>query len=79
MYLRKNDKLRSLTLEGNLCGPKTAMEFGKTLKMNTTLKVLNLESNQLAAENGADQIGIYEFVECLPENTTLLSLSVANN
>ena len=54
MYLRKNDQLRTLTLEGNLCGPKTAMEFGKTLKVNTTLKCLNLDSNQLAAENGSD-------------------------
>lgn len=78
-YLRKNQHMRSISLEGNLCGPKTASEFGKTLQTNTTLKCLNLESNQLAAENGSDLGGIYEFVEFLPKNTTLLSLSVANN
>ena len=53
-YLRRNTHLRKLELEGNLLGPKTAMEFGKTLKVNTSLKVLNLDSNQLAAEGGAD-------------------------
>lgn len=79
MYLRKNTQMRSISLEGNMCGPKTAMEFGKTLQQNRTLKQLNLDSNQLAAENGSDQIGIYEFVEFLPKNTTLLSLSIANN
>ena len=78
-YLRKNVTLRSLHMEGNLCGPKTATEFAKTLKVNTSLKLLNLESNALAAENGADVIGVYEFAEFIPENTTLLSLSVANN
>ena len=38
MYLRKNTMMRSLSLEGNMCGPKTAMEFGKTLQLNQTLK-----------------------------------------
>jgi hypothetical protein len=79
MYLRRNTLLRSVSLEGNMCGPKTAMEFGKALQVNKTLKCLNFDSNQLAAENGSDQIGIYEFVEFLPKNTTLLSLSISNN
>ena len=79
MYLRKNKSIRSVSLEGNICGVKTAAEFGKTLKMNVTLKSLNLENNLLAAENGSDPIGIYEFAEFFPQNTTLLSLSVANN
>lgn len=54
MYLRKNKALRAVSLEGNQLGPKTASELGKTLKINTTLKQLNLEGNALAAENGAD-------------------------
>ena len=62
-----------------MLGPKTAMEFGKTLKVNKTLMFLNLESNTLASLDGADSIGMYEFMKFLPENTTLLSLSIANN
>ena len=78
-YVKKSKTLRSLSMEGNMCGPKTAAEFGKTLKTNNILKYLNLEGNQLAAENGADAVGIYEFADFLPHNTTLLSLSIANN
>ena len=40
---------------------------------------LNLEANQLNSENGSDPWGLYEFVEFLDHNTTLLSLNVANN
>ena len=53
-YLRKNNILRKLELEGNLLGPKTAIELGKSLKVNTGLKLLDLESNQLCADNGSD-------------------------
>ena len=67
-YLRKNNILRKLELEGNLLGPKTAIELGKSLKVNTGLKLLDLESNQLCADNGSDQIGLYEFVEFLEHN-----------
>ena len=78
-YVRKNNTLRKLELEGNVLGPKTAMEFGKTLKTNTALKTLNLESNTLASLDGSDSIGMYEFLKFFPENKTLLSLNIANN
>lgn len=47
--------------------------------MNTGLKLLDLEGNQLVGGDANDQIGLYEFVEFLDSNTTLLSLNIANN
>jgi len=58
--LVSNKTLRKLELEGNLLGPQSARAFGKSLKKNTTLKVLDLESNQLTQE-GQDFLGIYDF------------------
>lgn len=77
--LQYNKNLRKLELEGNLLGPQSASAFGHALKINKNLMVLNLESNQLNAENGSDPWGLYDFVEFLDSNTTLLSLNVANN
>jgi hypothetical protein len=45
--LYTNKTLRKIELEGNLLGIKTAAEFGKALKVNSTLRYLDLESNQL--------------------------------
>ena len=76
--LYTNKTLRKLELEGNSLGPKTALEFGKALKKNKTLKFLNLESNQLTMD-GNEMFGIYEIVEALEVNKTLLSLNMTNN
>lgn len=78
MMLNSNKKLRKLELEGNALGPKSLAEFGRTLKINTTLKYLDLESNQLTVE-GNEPWGFYEFVDFLEHNKTLLSLNLANN
>lgn len=43
--LVSNNVLRKLELEGNNLGPQSARAFGKSLKKNTTLRVLDLESN----------------------------------
>ncbi len=43
--LYTNNTLRKLELDGNLLGPKSAAEFGKALKVNKSLKLLDLESN----------------------------------
>ena len=45
--LKTNRYLRKLELEGNFLGPLTAKEFGKSLKVNTTLKYLDLDNNYL--------------------------------
>ena len=76
--LNTNNTLRKLELEGNLMGPKSATEFGKALKNNKTLRFLDLESNQLT-HDGIEFRGIYDLVEFLDHNTTLLSLNLANN
>jgi len=76
--LRTNKTLRKIELEGNILGPKSASEFGKALKENKTLKYLDLESNNLTVD-GQEFRGIYDLVEFLDNNTTLLSLNLANN
>lgn len=48
--LYTNSTLRKLDLEGNLLGPKSAIEFGEALKHNKSIKSLNLESNQLTVD-----------------------------
>ena len=48
--LYTNNTLRKLELDGNLLGPKSAAEFGKALKVNKSLKLLDLESNQLTVD-----------------------------
>jgi hypothetical protein len=74
-----NNVLRKLELEGNLLGPNSAREFGKALKINKTLLLLDLESNQLASEDGGDPSGVIEFAKALCHNKHLLSLNVAFN
>jgi Ran GTPase-activating protein (RanGAP) involved in mRNA processing and transport len=62
--LVSNKTLRKLELEGNLIGPQSARAFGKSLKKNITLRVLDLESNQLT-QDGQDMQGIYDFVKVM--------------
>jgi hypothetical protein len=45
--LLENKILRKLELEGNLLGPNSARAFGDALKSNKTLRLLDLESNNL--------------------------------
>ena len=65
--LNSNSTLRKLELEGNLLGPKSAIEFGEALKYNTSLKYLNLESNQLTVD-GQEMYGIIQMFEFLSHN-----------
>jgi len=74
-----NKKLRKLELEGNCLGSKTAKELGLALHVNATLRVLDLESNQLSPQDSNDSTGITKFIEGVKANTTLLCLNVANN
>lgn len=76
--LYTNNTLRKLELDGNLLGPKSAAEFGKALKVNRSLKLLDLESNQLTVD-GQEMWGVYELVEFLDQNKTLLSINLSNN
>lgn len=68
-----------LELEGNLLGPKAALEFGKTLKdKNKTLRYLDLENNYLT-DSGATYDEVKSFSDCLLTNNSLLHLNLANN
>jgi Leucine-rich repeat (LRR) protein len=76
--LFSNKVLRSLQLEGNNLGPKSAKEFGIALRVNNTLRLLDLESNQLT-QDGEDLAGIVQFINALQHNKSLTSLNLANN
>ena len=76
--LLTNKTLRKLELEGNTLGTKTASSFGKALKHNKTLQFLDLEGNQLTGD-GEDFQGLQEMLRALEDNTSLLSLNLANN
>lgn len=76
--LYTNKTLRKIELEGNLLGPKTIKEFGKALKHNKSLMLLDLESNQFTRE-GEDRDCIEFFINALENNKHLLSLNMANN
>lgn len=69
--------MRKLELEGNLLGTETAKAFGKALRINTTLKALDLENNSLCGEGNYE--GMIEFIKALETNTSLISLNIGNN
>ena len=74
-----NKALLKLELEGNLLGPKTALEFGKVLKeSNKTLRYLDIENNYLT-NSGASYDEVKSFSDCLLTNKTLLHLNLGNN
>jgi len=76
--LFSNKVLRSLQLEGTNLGPKSAKEIGIALRVNNTLRLLDLESNQLT-QDGEDLAGIVQFINALQHNKSLTSLNLANN
>ena len=81
--IKKKKKLRRLELEGNFLGPKTATAFGDALKVNNTLRYLDLENNNLTKiegnDNELDTKGIEDLLQGLKSNTMLISLNLANN
>eukprot|EP00356_Strombidium_inclinatum_P016825 CAMPEP_0170505090 /NCGR_PEP_ID=MMETSP0208-20121228/49795_1 /TAXON_ID=197538 /ORGANISM="Strombidium inclinatum, Strain S3" /LENGTH=289 /DNA_ID=CAMNT_0010785713 /DNA_START=176 /DNA_END=1041 /DNA_ORIENTATION=- len=72
-----NMTLRTLEIEGNRLGPRTAEAFGAALKANMGLKLLDLSNNSLTAE-GQDQSGMMALFDSLPFNTTLQTLIVSS-
>ena len=76
--LLTNKTLRKLELEGNCLGLMTAKAFALALRKNRTLRYLDLESNNLCHE-GEENQGVEDMIQALAQNTTLLSLNLANN
>lgn len=76
--LKKNKKLRRLELEGNFFGPEATKYFAEALKINKTLRYLDLENNNLT-NRGEDDSGIEALFESLENNTMLISLNLSNN
>jgi hypothetical protein len=71
--------LQQLELGGNLLGPRTLAEFGRSLRpengsVPSGLRGLNLESNPVTSL-GADLSGISEFSDMLEFNSTLRAIN----
>ena len=56
----------------------TARVFALALRKNTTLRYLDLESNNLTNDTEENN-GVEEMIQALAVNKTLLSLNLANN
>merc|ERR1712176_1730558 len=67
-----------LEIVANNLGVQSAEAIGKALKVNESLRSLNLESNNLTA-SGSDQKGIIKLSEALHENRTLRVLMLSKN
>jgi len=76
--LLKNTHLQKLECEGNNLGVAAATKIGEALKVNETLRSLNLESNNLTA-SGNDQQGVIKLAEALEVNRTLRVLMLSKN
>ena len=74
----QNKTLLKVELEGNLLENGTAAEFARVLRENRTLKVLDLENNNLT-NSGQTKEEVKDIAAALDENVTLLSLNLANN
>lgn len=65
-----------LELEGNHLGPKTLIAISKLLEFNKSIRVIDLENNNLTNydkdRNTYDYSGIYAMCEALEKNDTLL-------
>ncbi|CAD7955191.1 unnamed protein product [Amoebophrya sp. A25] len=74
--LAKNKALTKMDLEGNMLGPKAAHAFAEALKVNETIKCLNLEANSMG---GDDESGIVALAQSLKKNQDLQILALGKN
>jgi hypothetical protein len=86
--LKRNNVLKKIELEDNLFGTRTATAFGESLKINTSLTYLSLDSNPLVQyipptllheemeTKIADVSGIKAFSEALKVNKTIVSINL---
>lgn len=74
--LKYNHSIEKLCLEGNQLGPKFLESLSETLKVNKTLRYIDLEGNPLT--NGNNEAGIDCLFGALKSNDTLMHLNLNN-
>jgi hypothetical protein len=79
--LKRNSTLKKIELDNNHLGVKTCVAFGESLRINTSLVYLSLDSNPLCGPldedgSGGDGSGIRALADSLADNTTLTSLNL---
>lgn len=74
--LQYNHNLEKLCLEGNQLGPKFLESLAETLKVNKTIRYIDLEGNPLT--NGNNESGIDSLFDALKSNDTLMHLNLNN-
>ena len=75
--LKKNFVLERLELEGNFLGPRTANAIAELLEENNSIRVIDLEGNDLT-NSGKDISGIEALAQNLKKNDTLICLNLTN-
>jgi Ran GTPase-activating protein (RanGAP) involved in mRNA processing and transport len=74
--LKMNNTLENVDLEGNELGANSAKRIGEWLHDNESLRILDLEANNLT--NGLNERrGVEQIANALKNNTNLLSLNLA--
>lgn len=73
--LHTNKGLEHVELNGNNLEAAATESFGKMLMKNRTLKVLNMEMNNLT-NSGKDYKGIRQLAEAIKRNRVLISLNL---
>ena len=73
--IKRNKYLENIELEGNELGANSAKRIGEWLMTNETLKILDLEANNLTNDL-QDRRGIEQIANAIKTNTTLLSLNL---
>lgn len=73
--LNRNNIIKKMELDNNHFGPDTCQAFGESLRINTSLTYLSLDSNPLMRK-GTSAAKFGEFAEALGVNTTVTSVNL---
>lgn len=64
-------------MEGNFLGPKTTTALANMIQTNKSLRVIDLENNNLTL-GGTDTAGVIALADALRKNDAVLSLNLYN-
>lgn len=77
-FLQGNKTLERLELEGNLLGPESSKAFADLLRVNKTIRYLDLSNNNLTNQ-GQSKDEVKDIAKALEQNKSLLYLNLSNN
>ena len=75
--LERNQVLERFELDGNQLGCKSAQALGNLINANRSIRVVDIEGNNLTGEY-SDNSGVITLIQSLRKNDTLLCLNLNN-